>query len=49
MEGGAKKVKSLSDELGLEVSEFIAHYAMDYFADEDSLFSDNGIEKKRKL
>ena len=49
VEGGAKKVKSLSDELGLEVSQFIAHYAMDYFADEDSLFSDNGIEETKKI
>jgi len=49
LKGGAEKVKKRAAEAGLLMSQFVAHFMMEAFADEQTLFSDFGIEEMRKV
>ncbi|SLM17671.1 hypothetical protein SPIRO4BDMA_40240 [uncultured spirochete] len=49
MKGGAEKVKNHATEMGLLMSQFVAHFMIEAFADENALFSDFGIEEMRKV
>ncbi len=47
--GGAKKVNSRAEELGLIPTQFVAHFLMESFSTKDKLFSDWGIDDLKKI
>lgn len=49
LNGSAEKIKNRAAETGLLMSQFVAHFMMEAFADERALFGDFGIEEMHKV
>ena len=48
-EGGAVRVAATAKEKGLKISQMVAHFMLEYFKDEATLFSDSGIDEIKRL
>ena len=48
-EGGAVRVAAAAKEKGLKISQMVAHFMLEYFKDEATLFSDSGIDEIKRL